>query len=174
MATHCGVDMIVRLLAGAGAGLCLILSAGVAAQAAPDKTVAACLKSETDAKRDAHGCIGRAADACTSTPEGQSTPGEVNCAMEETNAWDALLNKEYGQLLSLLKPEAAEDLRKAQRIWITSRDADCRVPYYFYDGGSIVQILGARCVLDRTGERALLIRSWRQMAQGEDAPEAAQ
>lgn len=166
--------MFAKLVAATGAGLALILSAGATAQAAPDTTVAACLQTETGAKRDAHGCIGRVADACTSKPEAQSTPGEVNCAMDETKVWDALLNKEYGQLLGLLKPEAAEDLRKAQRIWITSRDADCRVPYYFYDGGTIVNILGARCQLDRTAERALLIRSWRQMAQGEDAPETAQ
>jgi uncharacterized protein YecT (DUF1311 family) len=78
-----------------------------------------------------------------------------------------MLNEEYGRLLPLLKEDAAEDVRKAQRIWITSRDADCRVPYYFFDGGSIVQTLGARCLLNHTAERALLLRSWREMAQGE-------
>jgi uncharacterized protein YecT (DUF1311 family) len=113
------------------------------------------------------GCIGRIADPCAETPDGQSTVGEVACAQKETTVWDHVLNDEYGRLLHLLKPEAAEDVRKAQRIWITSRDADCRVPYYFYEGGSIVQILGARCMLDHTAGRAILIRSWREMAQGE-------
>lgn len=162
--------MSLRLITATGAALvAATLVAGVPSQAAHDDTIAACLKAETGAKRDPHGCIGRVADACARTPEGQSTVGESKCARDEADAWDAMLNDEYGQLLALLKPEAAEDVKKAQRIWITSRDADCRVPYYFYDGGSIVQILGERCLLDRTAERALLIRSWREMAQGEDA-----
>jgi len=131
------------------------------------KEVVTCVETENGAGRDAHGCIGRIADACTNTPDGQSTQGEVACAQQEAKAWDALLNEEYAALLKLMKPEAAEDIRKAQRIWLTSRDADCRVPYYFYEGGTIVGILGARCELEHTGDRALLIRSWRRMAQGE-------
>ena len=131
------------------------------------KDVVTCIETENGASRDAHGCIGRIADACTSTPDGQSTQGEVACAQQEAKAWDASLNEEYAALLKLMKPEAAEDIRKAQRIWLTLRDADCRVPYYFYEGGTIVSILGARCQLDHTGDRALLIRSWRRMAQGE-------
>lgn len=146
------------------------LTSALPAHAAHDAAIAACLKTETGAKRDAHSCIGRAADACANTPDGQSTVGESKCALDEADAWDAMLNEEYAELLKLLKPDAAEDLRNAQRTWISSRDADCRVPYHFYDGGSIVQILGARCMLDRTAERALLLRSWLQMARGEDVP----
>ncbi len=159
--------MILKLIGATGFGVALWLAAMVPAQAAHDTTISACIETESGAERDAHSCIGRVADECASKPEGQSTQGEAGCAQDETKIWDTLLNHEYGQLLGLLKPEAAEDVRKAQRIWVTSRDADCRVPYYFYDGGSIVNILGARCLLDRTAERALLIRSWRVMAQGE-------
>jgi len=159
-----------RLTAAVGAGLVALgLVANTPAAAEHEPGISQCIEAETGAKRDGHGCIGRMADACASKPDGQSNVGEARCAQEEADAWDAVLNKEYGQLLGLLKPEAAEDLRKAQRIWITSRDADCRVPYYFYNGGSIVQILGARCLLDRTAERALLIHAWHQMARGEDA-----
>jgi len=158
--------MRAKLLRAAVAGIALILTGHTAAAAAGDP-VDACLKSETAANRDAHGCIGRMATACTAKPAGQSTVGESDCAQQEAQVWDKLLNSEYGALLRLMKPEAAEDLRKAQRIWVTSRDADCRIPYYFYEGGSIVQILGARCLLDRTAERALLIRSWHEMAKGE-------
>ncbi len=137
------------------------------ASAGDAEVVTACLQTERDADRDPHGCIGRIADSCAETPEGQSTQGTVACNDRESKAWDGLLNEEYQRLIGHLKPEAVEDLRKAQRLWLTSRDADCRVPYYLYDGGTIVQILGARCLLERTGDRALLIRSWREMAQGE-------
>lgn len=160
--------MMSKFVGAAGAALVITgLAISAPAGAAADTTIAACITTEAEAKRDVHSCIGRVTEACASKPENQSTPGEVSCAMDETTTWDAFLNREYGQLLKLLKPEAAEDLKKAQRIWITSRDADCRVPYYFYDGGTIVQILGARCQLDRTAERALLIRSWHEMAKGE-------
>jgi uncharacterized protein YecT (DUF1311 family) len=141
---------------------------GTPAMAGDNEAVTACLQDARDNDRDAHACIGRIADACAETPEGQSTQGTVACNMREEKAWDALLNAEYQRLIRLLKkPEAIEDLRKAQRLWLTARDADCRVPYYFYDGGTIVQILGARCQLEHTAGRALLIRSWREMAQGE-------
>ncbi len=160
------------MVARAGAvGIALVIWGCVAAwpalaEQSPEAAIAACLNGGGS---NPHACIGVAADACAKTPDGQSTVGESKCAQDEASAWDGRLNTDYKALLGLLKPEVAEDLRKAQRIWVTSRDADCRVPYYFYDGGSIVQILGARCLMDRTAERALLIRSWLQMAKGEDA-----
>ena len=42
------------------------------------------------------------------------------------------------------------------------------MPYYFYDGGTIVKILGAECERNHTADRAILIKSWREMAQGDD------
>ena len=160
--------------AGLVGALCaaLLWPAGTASAASADPAapspILACIKDAAQSNSDAHACIGRAADACTEKPDGQSTVGESKCALDESAEWDRLLNKDYKQLLGLLKPEAADDVRKAQRLWVASRDADCRVPYYFYEGGSIVQILGARCQLDRTAERTLLIRSWLEMAKGED------
>jgi uncharacterized protein YecT (DUF1311 family) len=66
-----------------------------------------------------------------------------------------------------LSKEAAEDVRKAQRLWVEARDADCRVPYHFYGGGTIVKTLGAECERDHTADRAILIRSWHEMAKNE-------
>lgn len=145
------------------------LFAGAAAALADDaETIAACLATESKADRPLADCVGRVADPCAETPEGQSTVGQSACAFKEEKIWDGVLNQEYGALLKLLKPEAAEDVRKAQRIWLTLRDADCRVPYYFYEGGTIVQILGARCQLEHTADRAILMRSWHAMARGEE------
>lgn len=151
------------------AGVTLLVLAGlVPAMADDNQAVTTCLQDARDKDRDAHSCIGKIADPCSETPDGQSTQGQVACNLREEKAWDALLNEEYQLLIGILrKPEAVEDLRKAQRLWLTARDADCRVPYYFFDGGTIVQILGARCQLEHTAARALLIRSWREMAQGE-------
>jgi uncharacterized protein YecT (DUF1311 family) len=156
------------LLRATAAALAVALLASANPASADDKeTIAACLKEARKSDRDAHICLGRVADPCMETPEGQSTVGMVMCTDKETKLWDAMLNEEYGRLLPLLKAEGAEDVRKAQRIWITSRDADCRVPYHFFDGGTITQPIGAHCLLDHTADRALMIRSWREMAQGE-------
>jgi uncharacterized protein YecT (DUF1311 family) len=155
----------VHVLAAVIAALTVGISPAIADDA---EVIATCLQDTRDGDRKPHACIGRIADPCAETPEGQSTQGTVACNDRESKVWDTILNDEYQRLIGLLKKkEATEDLRKAQRQWIASRDADCRVPYYFYDGGTIVQMLGARCLRERTGERALLIRSWREMAQGE-------
>jgi uncharacterized protein YecT (DUF1311 family) len=151
-------------------GLVALAGTCAAAEAAPageTGKISACLE---DAKGDAareRTCIDRMAGPCMQTPEGQSTPGMVDCLMSETKAWDNILNAEYQRLLPLLKAEAAGDVKKAQRLWIEARDADCRVPYYFYEGGTIVKVLGAECERDHTANRAILIKSWREMAQGE-------
>jgi uncharacterized protein YecT (DUF1311 family) len=140
------------------------------AHSASDATniIEACLKSSAEMPANARPCVDRVAGPCMKKPEGQSTPGMVDCIMGETQAWDDILNAEYNRLLPLLKGEAVGDVKKAQRLWIEARDADCRVPYYFYDGGTIVKILGAECERNHTADRAILIKSWREMAQGDD------
>jgi uncharacterized protein YecT (DUF1311 family) len=151
-------------------GLVALVGTCAAAEAASaDETgkISACIE---DAKGDTpreRSCIDRMAGPCMQKPEGQSTPGMVDCLMSETKAWDDILNAEYQRLLPLLKAEAAGDVKKAQRLWVEARDADCRVPYYFYEGGTIVKVLGAECERDHTANRAILIKSWREMAQGE-------
>lgn len=148
----------------------LVCTCAVAEAAPNDESsmISACLaEAKGDAARE-RTCIDRMAAPCMQKPEGQSTPGMVDCLMQETKAWDDILNAEYQRLLPLLKAEAAGDVKKAQRLWIEARDADCRVPYYFYDGGTIVKVLGAECERDHTADRAILIKNWREMAQGED------
>ena len=151
--------------------LAVLVSTCAVAEATPtdeSSKISACLaEAKGDAARE-RTCIDRVAGPCMQKPEGQSTPGMVDCLMGETKAWDDILNAEYQRLLPLLNTEAAGDVKKAQRLWIEARDADCRVPYYFYDGGTIVKILGAECERDHTADRAILIKSWREMAQGDD------
>jgi uncharacterized protein YecT (DUF1311 family) len=151
--------------------LALLVCASAAAEAAPtddSKKISVCLEgAKGDAGRE-RACIDTVAGPCMKKPEGQSTPGMVDCIMGETQAWDDILNAEYNRLLPLLKGEAAGDVKKAQRLWIEARDADCRVPYYFYNGGTIVKILGAECERNHTADRAILIKGWREMAQGDD------
>lgn len=129
--------------------------------------IATCLQTERDAGRDSHSCIGRISDPCLNDPAGQSTVGMVQCTDKETKVWDTMLNEEYTRLLGLLSVPAAESVRKAQRSWVETRDADCHVAYDIFEGGTIAQPIAARCMLDHTADRALQVRSWREMAQPE-------
>jgi uncharacterized protein YecT (DUF1311 family) len=153
------------------ASLAALVCAAASAEATPTDAgnkISVCLEGANgDAGRE-RACIDTVAGPCMQKPDGQSTPGMVDCLMTETKAWDDILNTEYQRLLPLLKGEAAGDVKKAQRLWVEARDADCRVPYYFYDGGTIVKVLGAECERNHTAERAILIKNWREMAQGED------
>jgi uncharacterized protein YecT (DUF1311 family) len=159
--------MLIRTII-VGCLIALAMSTPAAAATSDTQTVETCLQSQATAKGDAHACKGRVAGPCLEKPEGMSTPGQVDCLMDETKAWDDILNAEYRSLLPLLKSEAAGDVKKAQRLWLQARDADCRVPYYFYDGGTIVKVLGAECERDHTADRAILIKQWREMAQGDE------
>jgi uncharacterized protein YecT (DUF1311 family) len=145
--------------------LCAAPLAG--AHANDTETINTCLQEEHAADRDGRGCIGRVADPCLDEPAGGSTFGMVECARREAKVWDDMLNEEYGRLMVLLEEKAAENVRKAQRAWIEMRDADCRVPYDLFDGGTMAQPIAARCMLDRTATRALQIRFWRETAQGQ-------
>jgi uncharacterized protein YecT (DUF1311 family) len=157
--------MIVRTLIAAA--FALLLAGGASAATKESDTLGQCLKSAGKTDGAARNCVGKVAGPCLEKPGAMSGPGEIDCLMGETAAWDDILNSEYKQLLPLLKSEAAEDVRKAQRLWLQAREADCRVPYYFYGGGTIVKTLGAECQRDHTADRAILLKSWREMAQGE-------
>jgi uncharacterized protein YecT (DUF1311 family) len=91
----------------------------------------------------------------------------VQCVDGETTVWDALLNADYQRLLGDVPSKAADAVREAQRAWIALRDADCKVPYDIYEGGSMARLDAANCMLDHTAERVLQLRTWHQMAHPE-------
>ncbi len=111
------------------------------AQDAASQDVAAlrgCLQAE--GLNAVAGCAGRLSETCqSSTADGQTTLGIVNCAGRETAAWDVLLNEEY-QATRAWAEEAdaveagsapqfarsAEAWLEAQRAWSAGRDARSR------------------------------------------------
>ncbi|NOZ32135.1 MAG: DUF1311 domain-containing protein [Alphaproteobacteria bacterium] len=100
-------------------------------------------------------CIGITSTVCMATAEGQSTLGSTQCAYAEQAWWDMLLNARYQSLRSDLAPDLFATLREAQRAWIKYRDADCRVRYDFWEGGSIRNPIIASCLLAKTANRAI-------------------
>lgn len=157
---------MLRPLCAISAAMFLISS--VAPSRADDaETLATCMQGERDASRPVINCVGRISDPCLQRPEAQSTVGMVECIDKETKVWDAMLNREYARLLSVLTGKAADEVRKTQRNWIALRDSDCVVPYAIFEGGTMAQPIGADCIRSHTAERAVQIRAWREMAQPE-------
>lgn len=131
----------------------------------------ACLDAAPDTP-GAEACIGRFAETCMNDEDGGfSTLGMSMCTQAETEAWDALLNREYQRAMADAKLLDAEDmhyfpgfavraekLRDAQRAWITFRDAECELEYATGGSGSIRHIFGTSCFLQMTAERTIDLR----------------
>lgn len=110
-------------------------------------------------------CIGKAAEMCQlATPDGQTTLGISFCLMAEHDAWDAILNREYQAARAQFSrtPGLGEQLLSAQRVWITLRDADCKLAYDRWEGGSMRNIASASCRLEHTARRALELRNMQE------------
>ncbi len=82
-----------------------------------------------------------------------STAETVDCTVAKTKTWDQRLNAAYAALLKAADPEAREPLRKAQRIWLQYRDANCG--FYGSGQGTIHSIEQAECIRAMTQDRAL-------------------
>jgi uncharacterized protein YecT (DUF1311 family) len=143
--------------------------AAVPATAADDAdTVTACIEGERQASRDGRACIGRVSDPCLKDTAAETTVAMVECLDRESAAWDKVLNADYQQLLKGLNAPAAESVRNAQRAWIALRDADCKVPYDIFEGGTIAHLDSATCVQNHTATRVLQLRDWRQMSEADE------
>ena len=81
-----------------------------------------------------------------------STMQMVECLEEATAKWDKRLNEAYRETLKEGPKEQQAQLRKAQRLWVQFRDANC--DYYSLSEGSIRHVLWATCMFDMTKARA--------------------
>jgi uncharacterized protein YecT (DUF1311 family) len=108
-----------------------------------------------DAASTAESCIGAVANACAATPEGQSTPGMIDCSARELAVWDERLNKAYRDSIAAAAPKLREALRQAQRAWIAYRDARCALPALENADGTIVGPLTSACLMEATARQAL-------------------
>lgn len=82
------------------------------------------------------------------------TSDMVRCLAETTGKWDKRLNAAYREALNDKETpkEQREQLRKAQRLWLQFRDANCE--YYALGEGSISRLNAGSCLLDMTKARA--------------------
>jgi uncharacterized protein YecT (DUF1311 family) len=65
-----------------------------------------------------------------------STKDMQDCMDTEWEKSDAELNRVYQESLKKLNKEQCALLKKAQRAWLTSRDAQCQADYKMFAGGT--------------------------------------
>ncbi|WP_395540266.1 lysozyme inhibitor LprI family protein [Neotabrizicola sp. sgz301269] len=89
--------------------------------------------------------------------------GMNDCAYDDWQTQDALLNDAYAEAMALLKnwdadlpanlQGGADKLREGQRAWITYRDAACAAEGYAMRGGSAEPLLVYGCMARLTESR---------------------
>lgn len=82
-----------------------------------------------------------------------STKDMQDCVDAEWKKADAELNHTYQETLKKLKPDAADLLKKAQRAWITYRDAHCDAEYKMWQGGTAAGVALVQCRATLTQRR---------------------
>lgn len=77
----------------------------------------------------------------------------LNCAADEQARQEKRLNANYQALLKRLSPTRQAELRKAQRLWLQLRDANCD-SWVEPMGGSSQGLFHSSCYLEMTTRRA--------------------
>lgn len=84
---------------------------------------------------------------------GGVTMAMIDCISQETARQDLRLNRAYKVAMEQLTPARKKELQKAQRAWITFRDANCSF-YADPEGGSMARVSANDCSLQTTASRA--------------------
>ncbi|WP_184044724.1 lysozyme inhibitor LprI family protein [Inhella inkyongensis] len=88
------------------------------------------------------------------------------CLGTELATVDKELNAAYAKLRGGLNKEAHVLLTKAQRLWVSLRDADCELEAESHKGGSGYQAIYIQCQIDKTRQRIKDFKSSRLWPRG--------
>jgi len=81
-----------------------------------------------------------------------STYEMVECLKAKADFWDKRLNAAYRKALNGAQSKQRDQLRKAQRLWVQYRDANCL--YWDLGEGTIARIEAGDCMYRMTKDRA--------------------
>jgi uncharacterized protein YecT (DUF1311 family) len=84
-----------------------------------------------------------------------------DCAAAEIDIQDARLNATYRSVMRRLTAVQRDRLRRLERQWIVSREADCREAANFDGGGTLALIVGDGCWLSSTIGRTIWLERYR-------------
>lgn len=86
----------------------------------------------------------------------------IECANEEYDLQDKRLNVAYQIVMANSSTIQKDKLKKAQRLWIQYRDANCAF-YNDPEGGSLARIMANDCMVEETAERAKELEDMSQL-----------
>lgn len=95
------------------------------------------------------------ADLCTKYVNDMETK---ICLDQELKLEDAKLNRYYKQCRNKLDTIAKGKLLKAQKAWITFRDAECDYHADEMRGGSAESMIGLGCLVEMTKDRVEILK----------------
>jgi len=81
------------------------------------------------------------------------------CAGQEYQAADAVLNQVYSRLVAKLDNDEKAQLKEAQTAWLKYRDANCELVADQFKGGTIRPMIHANCLADMTRKRTIELRT---------------
>lgn len=83
-----------------------------------------------------------------------STLGMRNCIAKENRIADQQLNAAFTHLLSLLPISGQQQLRTAQRAWLSFRKNECTFAGFAAKGGTLAPLLIDNCYLELNKKRS--------------------
>lgn len=106
-------------------------------------------------------CDGEIYSACTQTYVNETpTMAMLECTNLTSRAWDNVLNEIWPVTLAKLTPAAKNRLRRAQRVWITSRTADCEAKFEAHSDGTLGGLSFSACMVGKTMDRYFWLRDF--------------
>jgi len=95
---------------------------------------------------------------------------EMNrCAGDSFAATDAKLNKLYKALMAKLEGGEQDQLRTAQRAWLSYRDSECTFTIRANEGGSIYPMMWSGCLESQTTRRIKELQAHLDCVNGKDS-----
>lgn len=99
---------------------------------------------------EAVGWYGKEYVTCGQQP---STVQITDCLLAAAERWDKRLNAAYQKIMTNQPVEQQERMRKAERLWVQFRDANC--DYYINIPGTRANYIYAECRRVLTAQRAI-------------------
>jgi uncharacterized protein YecT (DUF1311 family) len=88
----------------------------------------------------------------------------ASCFYRASESADRQLNRVYADVRSVLTTKEQDDLRKAQRAWMSYRNLTCTAEYNLYEGGTGGPVTRLACLAAVTQERVATLKTtygWR-------------
>lgn len=117
--------------------------------------IKACLKRQAEKGESAEACLGLSMKACMRHRINETTNGSIRCAMGENAAWEAIIDEATSRIARNSDAALRAKLENSQSRWVEFKRGACGVWRDVFRGGSMGRQIGADCIREKAGRRAL-------------------